>query len=117
MQERIELRNALFRAAADYHGAAAEYFRAMQRGLDLERPTQEFVGKALFYYLALSQLKDVDASEVVERRMRTLRDSQATVQRRYRIYTKSTRAQRVREDLEGLWKASDIDRLPAPARR
>jgi hypothetical protein len=114
MQERIELRNAIFRAAADYHGAAAEYFRAVQRGLDLERPTQEFVGKALFYYLALSQLKDVDSTGFVERRMRTLRCCQATVQRKYRIYTKSARVQLVREDLEELWKATDMDQLVPP---
>jgi hypothetical protein len=104
MQERIERRKALFRAAADYHGAAAEYFRAVQRGLDLETPTQEFVGKALFYYLALSELKKVDTSVALEPRMRALRRCQATVQRRYNAYVQKAAPVRPRDDLERLWR-------------
>ena len=87
MQERHDIRSELFKAAADYHAAAAEYFRALRRGMDIETPTQEFFGKSV-YYLALTQAR--------RRRESNHRASHADVAALSRVY--AAQLQPVREN-------------------
>jgi hypothetical protein len=78
-----ELRRQMFRAAHDYHDAAARYCRAWSAEADIETPTQVLLGKSLFYYLALSKLLAAESSESVQRRLRYLRETQKMLARRY----------------------------------
>ena len=66
-----------FQAARGYFAASARYWRAAQRGEDMETPTQELLGKSLLYSSALK------ACSGVEERLHFLRRELQVVTDRY----------------------------------
>jgi len=51
-------RHEVFRAARDYYDAAARYWRAARKREDMETPTQELLGRSLFYDAALKRCNE-----------------------------------------------------------
>jgi hypothetical protein len=71
----MDPRHEIFRAASDYFDASARYWTAARRGGHMETPTQELVGRSVFYHQALIgylALPDADL-EFAHRRLRYLR--------------------------------------------
>ena len=62
-------RHEVFRTAHDYYDAAARYWRAARKREDMETPTQELLGRSLFYAEALKK----SSGEAARRRLRVLR--------------------------------------------
>lgn len=79
------LQQTILSAASGYFGAAARYWAAKQRGEDMEAPTQELVGRSIFYRHALeSYLAQPHAHhEFAERRLRYLRRHVEFIAERY----------------------------------
>jgi hypothetical protein len=68
-----ELRQPVYRAAADYHAAVARYARALRSGRGLEAAAQAIVGTSLRYHVALeSCLRHVERDHAVAAQKRLL---------------------------------------------
>ena len=62
----------VFRTAREYFGAAARYWQAALRGEDMETPTQDLLGRSLFYEAALKNCHEdwsARRREALRRRM------------------------------------------------
>ena len=81
------LRHEVFQTANAYRVAAQQYCRAARLHENLEAPTQELLGRSIFYGDALRKLRDASTGEVSEdaaRRLRALTTSIHELSRRYR---------------------------------
>lgn len=79
-----DLRHLIFQTAHAYFEAAARYWTAARRGEDMETPTQELVGRGIFYHQALVEyVQAVPDARFARRRLAYLREHARLTSRLY----------------------------------